>query len=343
MREKYPSPLSKAHNRPFSPEMTYWRGGSLLISRRGVETQNITHGQRGKIVEFSKAARLRMMKFLGTIQRDQLPVFVTLTFPENFPSVAESKRVMKSFLRREKRAWPDLAGIIKIEPQLRGAAHFHLLVWNLVENKFYKYLLWVADNWHELAGQGDENHLKLLLGELEKSRPCVEKVRSWGGVMHYTSKYLAKTIEKFHGQYPGRFWWTFNREKIPWAEEVTVPVSREKAELAIRYMRRFSRVKSRNYSSLSVLCQADQWAKNLDLPLSEEKKSLISASGIADTDQTKSAINSKNPFVRASLEMPWRLEPRLGRVGDLLEVRRTKAESGERPTVEPHVGGVPRG
>jgi hypothetical protein len=255
-----------AHNRP---AITWYRGGSLLKSSRGLDCNTPVGGKRGKIRYFSEAARRRMIRFLCTIKRDAKCLFMTLTFPNDYPTVKEAKRILCVFERRLKRRWPEAAGIIKIEPQKRGAPHFHGLIWNISQAEYCDFLLWVIDNWYELAGQKDPNHKKFLQGLLPGSKLCVEPVKSWNGVMWYTAKYLAKTIEEFHGQFPGRFWWVINREKLPFAEMVEVPVSDRKALVTMRYMRRFAKIKSRNYPSLTISCRADHWAHKLevDVPL----------------------------------------------------------------------------
>ena len=83
-------------------------------------------------------------------------------------------------------------GIWKLEPQERGAPHYHCLIWGVDEEDLFDF---VAYTWYEIAGNNDRNHLKFHLGLLPNSKPCVSKVRSWRGVWAYASKYLGKTFE----------------------------------------------------------------------------------------------------------------------------------------------------
>lgn len=61
----------------------------------------------------------------------------------------------------------------------------------------------------------------------------------------------------------GRWWGVFYRERLPLGELVNVEVSEAKAVEFIRYMRRYARLKSRDYKSLTVICNPDFWVGKL--------------------------------------------------------------------------------
>lgn len=70
------------------------------------------------------------MELIASILRDaELPNFVTLTYPAKFPTVSRAKRDLKVFQQRLIRRFPGSGGIWKLEPQERGAPHYHLLIW----------------------------------------------------------------------------------------------------------------------------------------------------------------------------------------------------------------------
>lgn len=250
-------PLSTAHIRP----RVVWRAGaSLLQMTKGGECAAVGGGKRSRIKGFSVASRRRLMRMIGAIRRDaELPNFVTLTYPGEFPTVERAKRDLKVFLQRLARRFPGAGCIWKLEPQQRGAPHYHMLVWGVGT---WDLLLWTVRTWYEIAGNGDENHIKFHVGQLQGSRPCVERVRSFRGVWAYASKYLGKTFEvaEWGSQWTGRFWGVVGREAIPFGELRELEISYRTAVVWMRYQRRFSGIRARSVNSLTIFCDADQWA-----------------------------------------------------------------------------------
>lgn len=110
--------LSMAHNRP---QNNQWK---LSVSTDGslCELKCITDkiilakqpAKRGKIKAFSRASRGRLLKAIGRLQRTKLPVFVTLTYPDDFPvTPARWHRDLAALWRRIRRQWPEAAAIWK--------------------------------------------------------------------------------------------------------------------------------------------------------------------------------------------------------------------------------------
>ncbi len=127
------SPLSSAQAAP--PVLAVARNGNYskvsmpeLKGSRSVRAR----GDRGNISEFSARSRRALLTLVNSINRDVVSVhcvrFVTLTFPGEFPTIKASKRHLDALLKRFERHWGRRAIIWKIEPQGRGAPHFHLLV-----------------------------------------------------------------------------------------------------------------------------------------------------------------------------------------------------------------------
>ena len=136
--------LSTSHIRPRKSDLwqvNAYRGGSLMqVCAPGVRGNRNGGGKRGIISRFSEASRRRLMRELAKTKRDLLPVFVTLTYPDNFPGDPNVwKTHLKAFLKRLKREHPKVAGFWKLElkPRQSGenvgqiAPHFHLLLWGL--------------------------------------------------------------------------------------------------------------------------------------------------------------------------------------------------------------------
>jgi hypothetical protein len=94
--------------------------------------------KRGKIKGFSRGSRGRLLKTVGRLKQDKLPVFVTLTYPDDFPVTPERwRRDLAALWRRMRRQWPEAAAIWKKEFKRRKsgvnagkvAPHYHMLLW----------------------------------------------------------------------------------------------------------------------------------------------------------------------------------------------------------------------
>ena len=66
------------------PRISLCKNGSLVEVKLPPRPQERKPGVRGKIVEFSRAARWAMRKFLASLDRGVLPCFPTLTYPGVF-------------------------------------------------------------------------------------------------------------------------------------------------------------------------------------------------------------------------------------------------------------------
>ena len=92
---------------------------------------------------------------------------------------------------------------------------------------------WVSLAWYHVVGTGNTDHFEA---------GCrVEQLRSWGGVLAYCAKYMSKAdAESFLSEVPaGRHWGIFNREFMPWAKMVSLPLSDEQGVRLRRVARRY--------------------------------------------------------------------------------------------------------
>ena len=79
---------------------------------------------------------------------------------------------------------------------------------------------WASLAWYNVVGSHNTDHLKAGVR-------C-ERVRSWGGVMSYTAKYMSKADgESMGGVEMGRQWGIHNRKCIPWAKLITLQLDNE--------------------------------------------------------------------------------------------------------------------
>jgi hypothetical protein len=244
-----------------SPHVEYRTGARVLKAHRGgAKDKLFGGGQRGEIKGFSDESRRRLMLTIQSIRTDaELPLFITLTYPQSFPDARSSKVHLDTFCKRVKRAFPNVGLIWKLEPQQRLAPHYHMMLWgwNVGDNQN-----WVPQAWYEIAGGGDPKHLHWHMGALGNQH-CVQQVRTWNGVTSYASKYLGKTFQVEGWEGVGRYWGVINRDNIPFGELVQQEVTREKAIEIMRCQRRFAHRKGSGKKSSTIFCDADQWIEKL--------------------------------------------------------------------------------
>ena len=263
--------LSTCHNSP--KKIIAWSGASLMTVKRTPrpkkedkdEEENKEISKRGKIATFTKKSSKRLMNTLAKVLRHVMPCFATLTYPAVYSDDPKVwKRHIDNFLKRLIRKFPNASGVYKLEPQKRGAPHFHLLIWGVF---LWDLMVFVPQAWYEVVGSGDIKHLLFHQGLVKDkkgkwNKHCVSQVESQRGVFWYASKYMSKEVSGFENV--GRWWGVFQRGKMPLGEVVTVEVTEQKAIEFIRYMRRYMKRKDRkksrrDYRSLTIICNPDFW------------------------------------------------------------------------------------
>jgi hypothetical protein len=93
-----------------------------------------------------------------------------------------------------------------------------------------------------------------------------EKVESWGGVMSYCAKYMAKTDSGFLSEvHFGRSWGIFNRKSVPWARLIEVDLEPEVGNrlrrIARRYMEHKRGKKVRSPYGFTLYCDITNWKR----------------------------------------------------------------------------------
>jgi len=191
-------------------------------------------GLRGKVAGFSKPSRRRLLHLFARLEvKGVRCVFLTLTFNSQ-DSAVEGKKVFRRFRERLRRRFPNTSFVWRLERQVRGAVHFHLVLFNFpyVPQK-------TLQSWWEQCTQEDTSivHVKLLRGKRR--------------VFYYISKYCAKpsgevlpsldnstylhakrkrslnpaieaardrSIVYEHDEADGRIWGVFQKWRLPYAQ-----------------------------------------------------------------------------------------------------------------------------
>lgn len=231
--------------------LVYSQGSMITVTknRSKAPATSPREWKRGRVQGFSKASRIRMMRTLARVNKEEIPYFVTLTYPKMWAeNPKEWKRHLDLLFRRIKYKYPNFSAIWKLEFQKRGAPHYHLFIWGVGNKEFFK--VWISRVWFEVVGSGDIKHLK--------AGTQVQNIKSWRGVMSYSAKYMSKEVSASE---VGRLWGVVNRDFIPWSSIEKYKIFPRQVILAMRYMRRFAHIKSRDYASLTIFTEnPKRWA-----------------------------------------------------------------------------------
>lgn len=153
-------------------------------------------------------------------------LFLTLTYRRQHVEPDECKRNLKAFIATLRRNYPNSSGIWKLEFQERGTPHYHLLVFE----KFIDHT-WVAESWSRIAESSHPDHVR--------AGTQVKRVHDRASAGAYIGKYMGKLADGRdipgdgpHASY-GRFWGTYNRDRLPISEPVIIPLDGARARQII--------------------------------------------------------------------------------------------------------------
>jgi len=122
---------------------------------------------------------------------------------------------------------------------------------------------WASLAWYHVVDSHNTDHLKAGLR--------VERVKSWGGVMSYCAKYMAKADCEFLSEISfGRSWGVFNTRCVPWAKIIEIELPGEVGVRLRRVARHYldrvcARKRSRPYG-VTLYCNVAQWSKLWEKP-----------------------------------------------------------------------------
>ena len=188
---------------------------------------------RGTVKGFSAASRRRMIEQCAKMGK-AVPIFVTLTYGADYPEdPAIWKKHLEYWGKRLVRYDSSLSAIWRLEPQKRGAPHYHLLVYAADGKRPFLPHDWVAKSWSEVLGEySNDEHLK--------AGTRVEALRSCRGAAFYAAKYCAKLPEDddFPPEWDaaGRLWGSFNKKRLPIAKQFEMVLHSEQEQMAVLFL-----------------------------------------------------------------------------------------------------------
>lgn len=220
--------------------VTYFDGGTFLKVGASAAMGPI-HSEpppRGEVFGISRASRARMLRTFARLRTDAVSaaLFVTLTYPDGWPSLAECKRHLAAWWKRCRRSFPFASAIWRMEPQTgfrggegRGAPHFHLVVFGVsfIDRD------WLSRTWYEVVGSDDERHLR--------AGTSVEKVKAGRSVLGYIAKEMtAEKAGEFRDgatgepvTHTGRLWGKLSGCDLPFGAERRLVFRGEAAREAV--------------------------------------------------------------------------------------------------------------
>ena len=182
--------------------------------------------KRAAISKFTfKSRRLLLLRY-AQLDRTKLmkPKMLTLTYPASYSNkFSVWKHHLDLFLSKCLiRLLPNVFVFWKLEPQQRGAPHFHLLIFSdcgQTQEQVYQLKSKWKEEWYSIVDSGDANHRKVgtWVGFNKDEKKRKTDFDSWQMVGGYIAKYLGKAHDGFKDQqgdqinYTGRFWGIYNR------------------------------------------------------------------------------------------------------------------------------------
>lgn len=188
--------------------------GSLIVAENCQARRGAPPAKRGKIRGFSSSSRRRMISQCARLGK-AVPIFITLTYPcEWVRDPKKWKRDLEVFWKSVLRKDGTLSAIWRLEPQERGAPHYHLLVYRADGRRPFLDAGWLAKTWNRVV-EGDDAHLS--------AGTRVEALRSHRGGAFYASKYCAKLDEGYdlgeEWELVGKHWGIMARANLPEAPQ----------------------------------------------------------------------------------------------------------------------------
>ncbi len=214
---------------------TEFRGPSLTV------TEKKGGGTRKSITKFSPRSRINLLKKIFSLPTSP-SLFITLTYPKYYPAESsEWKRHLDNFRHALKIKFPKLYFFWKLEPQKRGAPHYHLIGDLGSDLNIVVLRQLIANLWFTTCGTGDPKHLAAgtQADYLNDSK---------GKLQAYVSKYVGKVdLTEYEGwKHPGRFWGIIGRKNLPPALSRTINLSFSQFFIVRRIVRKWLKHQSAN-------------------------------------------------------------------------------------------------
>lgn len=223
------------------------QSGLLQVKLKSSKKDVPIGAKRQKITKFTRASRKRFLDTIArlNIRRATKLVMITVTYGENFPGDMQAKENLWALTAWLKRANPRMAAFWRLEPQDRGAPHFHILAFGL---KFIPHDT-LAEKWRDIIGIEQSANFYHAGSQFEPGvtseypegiindfpQTNIEAIKGKRKAMNYVSKYCAKLAPASNerSELPcfndvayldtpeistGRFWGVIGRKYLPFGQ-----------------------------------------------------------------------------------------------------------------------------
>ena len=215
-------------------------GVGVNLGKKPVKVAFKGGGRRGKIGSFSSASRLRLrsallsLRLLGGVR-----VGVTLTLPWHIDDWTSAMDDFRSVMHRFRVAWlrrfPNCGCIYRVELQVRGAPHVHLVSWHyadtLAELPEAYFTLWLNAVQDMRGGS---------LSSFARRGVCVDSRMDLIGSIRYLCDHGSKRKQAQLG-YKGKQWGILGLANLSRWQGFPLEVSEREFLLLSRFLRRLSR------------------------------------------------------------------------------------------------------
>ena len=221
-------------------------------------------GTRSSIKEFSRRSRFRLFKILAMMDSkpSEKPLFVSLTYHYGHLNNPKStKSQLHIFLTRLRQFDPGVQFIWRIEFQIRGAPHYHLIIFPghpIRRRNKHIYSIEVSRIWHSIADPRSKKHSEY---------GCkVVTIRSYREACIYLSKYVAKCHNTEVNLVEGKHWGSSKNLpfKIQKVVEYKIVEAREIIEKIRQWLLRKGKYEQADSHYLNLLREATVFMEPVD-------------------------------------------------------------------------------
>lgn len=224
-----------AYSHPPLPVVRIFKGGARVDfpsipsknprKRSGPPFVPGNESRRGVVAGFSPASRRRLQRCIATLALDSRAVTMALTLPgSRILTHEEANRAFAILSRRfsSKRRFRSVSLLWKRELQLRGALHWHLLIYGVQAGSELEAELraWLVAQWNSLVCSGCSDEAREHHRWWHARDENWQEVRDFSG---YFAKYIGKDPQADQeAPVAGRWWGKWNAEALPVVSPVEV-------------------------------------------------------------------------------------------------------------------------
>jgi hypothetical protein len=195
------------------------------------------------------------------VRDDQLPLEFLRTSAAGSTPLTESERLISTEFRGEKFTFAGSGKFVRrCSSMLEGVRINEARSQSGMGGAFRKmsFADWASLAWYNVVESHNVDHLAAGVR--------VERVRSWGGVRSYASKYVSKVDSEFMGDMElGRSWGIFNRQFMPWAKIIELDLDDKTGvqlrRVARRYLEHILGRKKKAPYGITLYCDVDRFKK----------------------------------------------------------------------------------